>query len=115
MEEAGRGRLLLKAIRRKRLKSEPFILNDEVLSKYAKLKEVLHEADIKYQDVITRYPEKYYKLFLAPGIIGIDQDEAEDIIRFLQIKPKDLINYESRIIKYNDKFYKVWLSIHRCG
>ncbi|MEM1525316.1 MAG: hypothetical protein QW618_04160, partial [Nitrososphaerales archaeon] len=62
MEQVIKGQLLLKAMRRKRFKDKPLILDDKVLNNYAKLKEALQEADNKYQDVISRYPEKYYKL-----------------------------------------------------
>ncbi len=103
------------AIRLRGLEYEALELEDAEVARFPALQETFRRADDEHLRVSTEYPEDAYELIATPSATHTTLSEVEAIAELLGANSVSSGRYESKIVRFQGRFYRVSIVVNLCG
>lgn len=103
------------SIRLRGLEYKAMKLKDADVERFPSLRETFGRADDEHLRVSTEYPEDAYELIATPSAVHTSPSEAEAVAELLGSTPYATGRYESKVVRFRGRFYRVSIVIDLCG
>jgi hypothetical protein len=103
------------AIRLRGLEHEALELEDTDVARFPALQETFKQADDEHLRVSTEYPEDAYDLIATPSTTHTTLSEVVAILVLLGVNSVSSGRYESKIVRFQGRYYTVSIVVNLCG